>query len=339
MSSMARMAAVTATTALAAMALPAAAQAVTVTVTGDDGNPLAIDPAAPPTIRNVSVVAQSTVARTEAASFRSQVIAPDGAPASTVTGCRDSRYSTDATNYVEYRGNGAYRVVLELFSDAACTKPKGTGTYPYAVAAGVAIGQPEGPLMTRPANSFSIHQHQFAFNANPGTSAYEIRYARNGVIGPDGAISGPSKEGYRDSTSGAAVVRFDAPGDWVIVARAQSGQYFTPWSAPVQVRVLAPFDLTSVTFPDSRGPKYRLKGAVREKAAAGRRVTISLAKGRRGGKFKRIGRPKVRRNGTFVLRFKVRRVGRYRLRYTYKGNASVARGRVVQGIRIRSRRI
>jgi hypothetical protein len=339
MSKMARMAAVTATTALGAVALPAAAQAATVTVTGDDGNPLAINPAAPPTIRNVSVVAQSTVARTEAASFRSQVIGPDGAPASPVTGCRDSRFSTDATNYVDYRGNGAYRIVLELFTDASCTKPKGTGTYPYAIAAGVAIAQPQGPLMTRAANSFSIHEHQLPFTANPGTNSYEIRYAREGVIAADGSISGPSKLAYRDSTTGAVAVRFDAPGDWVLVARAQSGQYFTPWSAPVRVRVLAPFDLSSVTFPDSRGPKYRLKGAVREKAAAGRRVTISLAKGRRGGKFKRIGRPKVRRNGTFVLRFKVRRVGRYRLRYVYKGNGAVARGRVVQGIRIRSRRI
>jgi len=335
---MARMAAVTAT-ALATLALPAAAQAATVTVTGDDGNPLALSPAAPPTIRNVSVQAAATVGPSDAASFRTHVVGPDGAPASTTSSCRDTRYSTNATNFVDYRGNGAYRVVLELFSAANCTRPKPVANYPYTVAAGVAIAQPPGPLMMRAANSFSINVHQFGFDANPGTSLFEIRYARNGVIGPDGAISGPSQSGYRDSTTGAAVMRFDRPGEWVAVARAQRGQYFTPWSAPVRVRVIAPFDLTSVTFPDSRGPKYRLKGTVREQAARGRRVTISLAKGRKSGKFRRLGRPKVRRNGTFVLRFKVRKTGRYRLRYVYKGNGSVARGKVVQGIRIRSRRI
>ena len=328
-----------ATTALATAALPAAAQAVTVTVTGDSGAPQALDPAAPPTIRNMSVETIATVGRTEAASFRSQVVGPDGAPASTASSCRDSRYSTNATNYVDYRGNGAYRLVLELFNDASCTRRKTTVNYPYTVSAGVAIGQPATALLTRPANSFSVNVHQFAFDANPGTSVFEIRYARGGVIGPDGAISGPSQEAYRDSTTGAAMVRFDAPGEWVVVARAQRAAYYTPWSVPVRVRVIAPFDLERVTFPDSRGPAYRLKGNVREKAARGRRVTISLAKGRKGGKFKRIGRPKVRRNGSFVLRFKVRKTGRYRLRYVYKGNASVARGKVIQGIRIRSRRL
>ena len=61
-----------------------------------------------------------------------------------------------------------------------------------------------------------------------------------------------------------------------MVARAQSGDYFTPWSAPITITMIAPFDLLATSFPDSRGPSYQLKGTVREKTMAGSRVTVTL---------------------------------------------------------------
>jgi hypothetical protein len=327
-----------ATAALTAGA-PVAAQAATVTVTGDDGNPLAINPAAPPTIRNMDVQAVTNVTASDGAYYKTQVIGPDNVAASTQSSCLRTSITNSWTNYADYRGNGAYRVVVQTYSNSTCTAVTRTLTYPYAIAGSVAIAQPQNFVLSRPANSFSLNTHNLAFALNPGATTYEVRYARNGVLAPDGSISGPSSEGFVDRTTGTVPMRFDAPGSWVIVARAKTDDFYTPWSAAVRIQVKGPFDIQLVTFPDSRGPLYRLKGTVRERAAAGRRVSVAIAKGRRGGKFRRIGRAKVRRNGTFSLRFRVPRTGRYRLRYTFKGSGVVARGTVVQGIVIRRRLI
>jgi hypothetical protein len=326
-----------AATALGAVA-PAGAQAATATVTGDDGNPVAINPAAPPTIRNMNVEAVVTLAAADGAQrYRTQVVGPDNVPASTQSPCLNPTISNAWTNFADYRGNGTYRIVLQRYTDAACNTPGAAANYPYVVAASVAVGQPQNWLLSRQANEFGTITHQFGFTGNPGATLYEVRYARGGVIGPDGAISGPSQTGFVDTATGTIPLRFDAPGAWVIVARAKTDDFFTAWSPPVSVQVKGPFDLQSVVFPDSRGPRYSLRGTVREKAAAGRRVTVAIAKGRRGGKFRRLGRAKVRRNGKFALRFRVARTGRYRLRYTFKGSALVARGTIVQGIQIRRR--
>jgi hypothetical protein len=322
-----------------AAAMPAAAEAATVAVTGDDGNPVAINPAAPPTIRNMDVQSTTTVTAADGPRYRTQVIGPDGVPASTPSSCQNPTIINSSRNFVDYRGNGTYRVVVQSFSNSTCTTLTRTVNFPYTVSASVAMGQPQNWLLSRQPNQFGTNEHQFPFNQNPGATLYEVRYARGGVIGPDGAISGPSSEGFVDRTTSTVPLRFDAPGDWVMVARAKTDDFFTPWSAPVSVRVKGPFDLQGVTFPDSRGPRYRLKGTVRESAAAGTRVRIAIARGRKGGKFRSIGRPKIRRNGTFVLKFTVRRTGRYRLRYVHRDSALVAGGTIVQGIRIRRRLI
>jgi hypothetical protein len=320
-----------------ATAAPAAAQAATVTVTGDDGNPVAINPAAPPTIRNMDVEAVTTVTAADGPRYRTQVLGPDGVAASTQSPCLTASSNT-WRNFADYRGNGVYRVVVQSFSDSACSQLTRAVEHPYAIAAGVAIAQPQNWLLTRQPNTFSLNKHEFEFAQNPGATIYEVRYARGGAIGPDGAISGPSQEGFVDRTTGRLPLRFDAPGDWVVVARAKTDDYFTPWSAAVRVQVKGPFDFESLTFPDRRGPRYSLRGVVRERAAAGRRVTVAIARGRKGGKFKRLGRARIRGNGTFSLRFTVRRTGRYRMRYTFRGTGRVASGTVVQrGIRIRRR--
>ena len=58
----------------------------------------------------------------------------------------------------------------------------------------------------------------------------------------------------------------------------------------------------------------------------------------KGGKFHReLGKAKIDSKGRFTKRFKLRRLGVYRLRYTYRGSDLVAAGRVTEQIRIRKR--
>jgi hypothetical protein len=323
--------------AAALLAAPAAASAASVTVTGDDGNPIPINATAPTVIRNVDVQAVVTVAQSEGAYYTSQVLGPDGVATSTPSSCRPSRHLPSYTNYADYRGNGIYRVVVRFFSTSACTTATGTQTFLYAINAGTGLTPPTGTVLTRLPNSFSTITHKVPVALNPGAIAYEIRYARGGVIGPDGAISGPSAEAFLDRTTGLADARFTEPGGYVMVARIKHDDYYTPWSAPISFTVKAPFDLSSVAFPDARGPSYKLRGQLRDKYATGR-VTVHVAKGRKGGKFRRLGRTsKIGRNGRFTMRFRIRKTGIYRLRYTYKGSALVTPGRVTEQIRIRRR--
>ena len=139
-----------------------------------------------------------------------------------------------------------------------------------------------------------------------------------------------------NSSTGLADFRFDKPGRWVIVARVKGGNFFTPWSAPVFVNAIAPFDLERTSFPDARGPSYKVRGQIRERAARGK-VTVSIAKGRKKGSFRRLGSAKINSKGRFSKRFKVRKTGVYRLRYSYRGSALVAAGRATEPIRIRRR--
>jgi hypothetical protein len=308
-----------------------------VTVTGDDGNPVQINTAAPTALRNMDVVAAITVGESEAAYYMSQVVGPDGIAASSSSSCRNTEFGPTWTNYADYRGNGTYAVVVRFFTTSACTTATRTHRFLYAINAGTAITPPAGTVLTRAPNSFSTITHKVPITLNPGASTYEIRYARGGVIGPDGAISGPSAEAFLDRTTGLADARFTEPGPYVMVARVKQDDYYTAWSAPISFTVKAPFDLQTVTFPDSRGPRYKLRVQLRDKYATGR-VVVRVAKGRKGGKFRRLGRSsKIGRNGRFTLRFKLRRTGVYRLRYTYKGSALVTPGKVTQRVRIRRR--
>ena len=325
--------------AVSVLAPASAAAAPTVTVTGDDGNPAPLGAAAPLGIRNMDVVADVTVPEAETRYYTTQVFDQAGTGASSLSPCRETRFGPTWKNFADYRGNGTYSVLVRYFgnSDSTCTAtPTRETRLQYAINAGVGVTGPPGRLVTRAANSFTTNTHELGVALNPGASTYEVRYALGGVVGPDGAISGPSAETFLDRTTGLASFRFDKPGRYVIVARAKTDDFFTPWSAPVNVDAIAPFDLERVSFPDSRGPRYKLRGQVRERVARGK-VTISYARGRKGGKFHRIGRAKINSKGRFTKKFKLRRTGVYRLRYTYRGSSLVAAGRVTEAIRIRRR--
>jgi hypothetical protein len=323
--------------ALAALALlPATASAATVTVTGDDGNPLAVNTSAPTAIRNMDVQYAVTFAASDAAYHKTTVIGPDGAAASSGSSCFPKSAITNVSRYVSYRGNGDYAVVVQTFTNSACTAGAKEARFLLSINAGTSITPPAGIVLTRRPNSFSTITHKVPVALNPGAVAYEVKYARGGVIGPDGAISGPSADAFLDRNTGLADARFTEPGQYVMVARVRSGDYYSPWSAPISFAVKAPFDLAYVGFPDSHGPSYKLRATLRDGFARGSRVTVYYAKGRKGGKFRRLGRSsKVNGKKVFTLRFKLRKPGVYRLQYRFKGSSLVLGGKVTEAIRIR----
>jgi hypothetical protein len=100
---------------LALAALPGVASAVGVTVTGDDGRPLAIDPAAPPSIRTL----RPTVAVTGDAGGGRYSVAfgdPAGKPAAGPVACLDP--ATPTSVRLPFHGNGRYTVAVTTFAAA-----------------------------------------------------------------------------------------------------------------------------------------------------------------------------------------------------------------------------
>jgi len=325
--------------AFAALALlPATASAATVTVTGDDGNALPINTSAPTAIRQLEVQYAVTFAASDGAYHKTTVIGPDGNAASSGSSCYPKSAIGNVSRYADYKGNGNYAVVVQTYTNSACTAGAKEARFLYSVGAGTAISPPSGIVLTRQPNSFSTITHKVPVALNPGGLAYEVKYARGGVIGPDGGISGPSADAFLDRNTGIADARFTEPGSYVMVARIKDGDYYTPWSAPINFQVKAPFDLSYVGFPDQSGPSYKLRAILRDAYARGKRVTVYYAKGKKGGKFRKLGRSsKINSKRAFTLRFTMRRPGTYRLQYRFKGNSLVLGGKITQRIKIRRR--
>jgi hypothetical protein len=317
---------------MCAVGAPAAAQAATtVTVTGDTGSPVALTAGgAPVGIRNMDVQA---VVHVDTGGYAVTIADAAGNSAAIASTCT----SGDTTKYVDFHGNGTYTLMLTTYTNLGCTTGAKTVGYQWTVSASVAIGQPATALMTRAANSFSTNTQNLDFAGNPGASGYEIKYALGGTVNPDGSVSGAAvKDAYVDPTTGKVQLLERTPGTYVMVARARMLGYYSPWSAPITVRLIAPFDLSSRTFPDEIGPSYEVRGILGEPSAGGR-VTISAAKGKKGGHYRTLGKPKVNSKGVFKQRFRLKKLGWYRIRYTYKGSATVAAGRITEVIKIRRR--
>lgn len=318
--------------------VPAAAQAVpAVTITGDNGQPAVITEGVPAAIRNMSVDAAVTVQPGDAAgSWGWSITGPDNVTALDGGCWPTSTVARTDSRRVNYRGNGAYALTLNLYAARSCTGTAVTKRYVWNVGASVAVGQPAGPLPTRPTGTSVTNTLMLDFAGNPGATIYEVRFLKGGVLAPDGSISGGGETATIDSTTGKIRFwNFDGPGTYTFVARAKNGDFYTPWSAPASVTLIAPFDLRTASFTDRRGPSYQLRGELRETAAAGGRVTIAIAKGKKGKKFRTLGRAKINSKGAFKLRFTQRKLGWYRLRYSYKGSTAVARGAAYAEVRFR----
>jgi hypothetical protein len=241
---------------------------------------------------------------------------------------------SDATRYVDYHGNMAYNVTVTTYGpkDFDCATPKSTTTYQFAVGATVAITPPGHNLLERTPAGALITQ-ALGFQGAPGAGLYEVKYALGGVVQPDGSIDGPVQDAYVDSTTGAVQLLATKPGTYVAVARAKSGDYYSPWSAPVTLHIVAPFTFTR-TYPDDTGPRYTIRGKLDEGSARGKRVTLAIAGGKHGKHFHTRGRAKVNQHGTFTFHVTIHKRGYYRFRYTFKGSGTVAGGTVTVLIKI-----
>lgn len=305
----------------------AAASASTVTVPADDGSPLVLAPGAPPTISALT----PTVGISATNRYTATIQGPDGTPlAGTVCNGPFQR-----SFFPGYGGNGTYSVTVVEYSDTGCTVAVGGQQVQYTVAAGASLQPRRGLFLMRAPRSVAGRTLPLRVNQNPGGGSTEVLYRINGRLRPDGGLIGVTRRAIVDRERGIARLTFPVPGVYTVVARTVSGSAATPWSAPVRVRTVAPFDLSSVTFPDSRGPSYLLRGRLRHTFATGGRVRIAVAPGVRGRNFRSLGVVRVSGAGTFVRRFTLRTPGVYRLRYTFFGTPRVLRGQVTQRITIR----
>ncbi len=333
MSKKARIAAVAVALATSAIAA-SSASAATVAVTGDDGNPVAIAPGSTTALRNMH--ADVNVAPASGERYKLTVAGPGGQTAASLD-C----YSIATGDRLDYLGNGTYTGTLATYTTSGCSgAAKSTTTFAIALNASVAINVPSPTkVLTRDPNG-TYRTHNFPVTLNPGSLSTQVHYAKGGVLAADGSISGASERDYVDQNTGLSSISFYEPGTYLMVAHAEAytsslGGFFSPWSPPVKVKAYAPFDFLGQPYlSDSRGPRYKLKGQLREKTARGK-IKLSLKRGR--GKYHSIGKAKVRRGGKFAKRFTLRGTGNYTLKYVYKGSGTVAPGGAKQKLKFRWR--
>lgn len=321
---------VMATLALTAFAWPATASALEVSVTGDDGQGQRFTGQ---TIRNMAPQLLFGLAPGEA--YGVAVTGPGGRPASTTIPCSTSTQPIPIT----YQGNGVYTVGVTAYGDPACGGVPNSRVLTFTIGAGVALASdPNTPLLTRQPGEFATVTHRLPISGNPGADTYDVRYSDNSRLTADGGLVGPSKSASVDPATSTVPLRFSEPGRYTVVARARIfGGAATPWTAPLTLRVYAPFDFASSSFPDARGPSYRLRVRLREETARGR-VRISVARRWTGrARYRSRGTARIRKGG-FTKRFTLKETGTYRIRYRFEGSATTAPGTVVEKVRIRRAR-
>ena len=314
---------------------PSAHAAISMTVTGDDGQPTALNPASPLGLRNVHIVLDAKADAGEGGYWSLQTVDPSGAPASYGHTCYLT--TTEDQDPISYHGNGIYTAILRFYgnNDSSCAGTAREVRYAWSVNAFVQLGQPAAAELTRQPGSFADNTHLLAIAGNPGASGYEIRYAKNATIAPDGSIAGTSQTGYLDETTGKAKLSlFDGPGVYTVVARGYYGENYTAWSVPVTLRLVAPFDFSTHDIPDSIGPSYKVRATLGEKTATGK-VTIAIAPGKKGKHFRRLGTAKISSKHTISLRFTIRKRGWYTIRYHYAGSATTVGGSIYQVVHIK----
>jgi hypothetical protein len=312
-----------------ALALPASADAATTVLTGDAGVPEAL---AGQTIRNMAPQIAVNINGTTERSYTFQVIGPAGQVAASAI-C----LSSGTPRTVTYQGNGAYTVNVAIYTTLGCTDTPASGTSTFAIGASVAsLGPAPAPrLLTRRPDSFTTIEYRLPITGNLGADTYDLMYSANPALAPDGSLVGPAQNAYVDSATATVPFRFSKPGSYSVIARARVfGGAATPWTAPLVLRAVAPFDLTA-SFPDSIGPSYRLRVKLGEESTRGK-VRIRVAKNWSGkARYRTLGTVKIKGGGEFTKRFTIGTPGKYRLRYTFPGSGTTASGTIVEKVRIR----
>ncbi|HEX5922341.1 MAG TPA: hypothetical protein VFY45_00810, partial [Baekduia sp.] len=213
---------------------------MSITVTGDDGNPVAL--AGTLNIRNMNPTLAVTAAATD--HWGISVTGPNGAAVASTTTCTTGTGSKS----LDYVGNGVYTVTLTTYN-ASCGAPAAQ-TLPFTITASTAIAPPAFSPLTRPANSTLPNTVKLAIDLNPGALGTDAFAGYNVAPNPEGSLPGAPTQLFPDSTTKTVDVRLDkGPGTYVVAARAKgftglaNPQAFSPWATPVSFRAFAPFDL------------------------------------------------------------------------------------------------
>ena len=319
---------------------PSANAAVSAAVTGDNGVPVQLVENGVLPITNMDVRAYVHVDQaTNAASYKWQVLDGASAGATALSPCwnTSSAIARDDDRLVTYRGNGTYTLVLTLYSAGNCGGTATPVRYQWTTSSTVALSAPGGPQLIRDANTSLTKTQLLGFSGPPGAISYEFKYAKDATVAADGSLAALNvQDAFLDRATGQVqIIGAREPGTYTAVGRAKIGDFATPWSAPVTLQLQQPFDILTGSFTDRRGPSYKLRTTMRDGVLRGSRVTVSLAKGKNGKRFRTIGKPKVNSKGQFSVRFTVRKLGWYRVRYSFKGNGNVAKGTSYAQVRFR----
>jgi hypothetical protein len=311
-----------------AFAPAGASAAVSATVTGDDGNAVPLTGAL--NIRNMNPQVSFGALTTDR--WSATITGPGGAQVASPVSCGMGPFPNKP---VEYVGNGTYTVTVTTYG-ATCSAVAGTQALPFNITASTAITSPPTPQLTRQPGSFVTNTIPLPIDLNPGALATDAFVAVNVAANPDGSLPGTPTPLFPDSTTRTVGVPLDkGPGTYVIAARAKgftgsNGQFFSPWATPAAIRAFGPFDLKSFRWTDSRGPSYRFHATIMETSATGK-VNIAIGRGKKG-KYKSFGTAKIRKHA-FSKRFRLT-TGKWRIRFKYKGNSTVAGGFEVRTFQI-----
>jgi hypothetical protein len=316
----------------AAIAPAGASAAVSVAITGDDGNPIGLGGTL--NIRNMSPKLTTSAAATD--NYTLTVTGPTGAKVAFDASCRSTPLPAWPVDYI---GNGVYTVTVTTFSSSTCATATGTQSLPFTITASTAITGPPAAQLTRAPGSFSTNTVKLPIDLNPGALSTDAFATLNVAPNLDGSPGGTPTQLFPDSATRTVDVPLNkGPGTYFVTARAKgftgtNGQAFSPWATPATIRAFGPFDLKSFRWTDSRGPSYRFHATIMETSATGS-VNIAIGRGKKG-KYKSYGTAKIRKH-QFSKRFNLKR-GKWRIRFKYKGNATVAGGFEVRSFEITRR--
>lgn len=312
----------------AALLLPATAAAGTVTATNDAGQPAPIPEGGSLQVRHMAPEVTPAFSSAEKR-YTLIITGPDGKSAGNDAACAATQGAGPQT--INYAGNGAYaiRLVTWTSDDIFCESASTTQNFTLVIAASVTMTGPASPVLYREAGG-SRRNFSFNYDINPGNSGYDFVWAYDAKFGPGGAIVGDYPRDDSGTRGSGAVtgtldsIVFPRAGTVSIVGAARGSRASSPFSAPLTLKLIGPFDWSQTPgFTGGSGTSQVVGAEVYEPGAIGKKVSVLLAKGR--GKFK----PLVTRTipASRKLSFRIKRPrGKYRLKYVFKGAEFVAAG-------------
>ena len=150
---------------------------------------------------------------------------PPASPRETGTSfCWNTRFTNDDRTSSPTAATARTRCRSASSRDRDCTTADEHVNLQWTVGASVALGAPAGPAAHAPdTDSFSTITQQLDFTGNPGAITYEIKFAKGGVVQPDGSLSSPAlKDGFLNRATGKVeIIGASEPGDYVVVARGR----------------------------------------------------------------------------------------------------------------------